>query len=193
MNEVNHRSKNMLAVIQAILHRTAKEADPEFVRSFERRIAALAANQDMLIRRGWTGATMGEIVDAQLATVEDLIGSRILVGGPEGLTLQPSAAEVIGLALHELLTNAVKYGALSNETGRVMIDWSEGRTSDAPRFHLNWREVSGPEVKPPTRSGFGTILIQRNPETSLAADVTLVYPPQGLIWKIDTEIDRVAA
>lgn len=193
MNEVNHRSKNMLAVIQAILHRTAKDADPEFVHSFERRIAALAANQDMLIRRGWTGATMGEIVDAQLAPVEDMVGTRILIGGPEGLTLKPSAAEVIGLALHELLTNAIKYGALSNETGRVMIDWSEGGTSDAPRFHLNWREVGGPEVKPPARSGFGTILIQRNPETSLAADVTLVYRLQGLIWKIDTAIDRVAA
>lgn len=193
MNEVNHRSKNMLAVIQAILHRTAKDADPEFVHSFERRIAALAANQDMLIRRGWTGATMGEIVDAQLAPVEDMVGTRILIGGPEGLTLKPSAAEVIGLALHELLTNAIKYGALSNETGRVMIDWSEGGTSDAPRFHLNWREVGGPEVKPLARSGFGTILIQRNPETSLAADVTLVYRLQGLIWKIDTAIDRVAA
>ncbi len=193
MNEVNHRSKNMLAVIQAILHRTAKEADPEFVRSFERRIAALAANQDMLIRRGWTGATMGEIVDAQLAPVGDLIGTRIHIAGPDGLTIQPAAAEVIGLALHELLTNAMKYGALSNETGKVLIDWTEGGTLDAPRFHLHWREVGGPPVTEPDRTGFGSILIQRNPRVSLGADVTLVYRPQGLIWKIDTPIHRVAA
>jgi PAS domain S-box-containing protein len=193
MGEVNHRAKNMLALVQAILHRTAGNIDEEFVEGFEKRIAALSANQDLLIRRGWAGAQIGDIVRSQLATLEDYIGDRIDISGPEGMMLAPSAAEALGLAIHELATNALKYGALSNDSGRLLIDWQAGGTDEDRRFRFQWRETGGPPVKTPGKPGFGTVLITRNPKSALGGDVTLDYRRSGLVWKVDAPLDRVIA
>ncbi|WP_051504367.1 sensor histidine kinase [Sphingomonas jaspsi] len=191
MGEVNHRSKNILALIQAILHRTGRHIDPDFVRDFERRIAALAANQDLLIRRGWSGVAMGDLVRSQLSAYEELFDERIIFSGPEGMVLRPSAAEALGLAIHELGTNAVKYGALSNDKGRLYVEWAVGGTEADPRFRLSWREIGGPPVKPPSRKGFGSVLTSRNVERSMSATVTQEFKPKGLVWSFDAPLAQV--
>ena len=193
MGEVSHRSKNMLAIVQSILHRTAGDVAPEFVAGFEKRIAALAANQDMLIHRGWTGATMSEIVHSQLQPVGELLGKRIKLEGPLNLVIRPRAAEALGLAVHELLTNAIKYGALSNDEGEVRVNWQADASAEQPAFEVTWRENGGPPVTSPSRSGFGSILIERNVRAALAATVEIDYAPGGLIWKVIAPYDRVVA
>ena len=193
MGEVSHRSKNMLAIVQSILHRTAADVDPEFVAGFEKRIAALAANQDMLIHRGWTGATMSEIVHSQLQPVGELVGKRIKLEGPSSLVIRPRAAEALGLAVHELLTNAIKYGALSNDEGEVRVNWQADASAEQPVFEVTWQENGGPPVIPPSRSGFGSILIERNVRAALAATVDIDYAPGGLIWKVVAPYDKVVA
>ena len=193
MGEVSHRSKNMLAIVQSILHRTAGDVSPDFVTGFEKRIAALAANQDMLIHRGWTGATMSEIVHGQLQPVAELVGNRISLDGPSKLVIRPRAAEALGLAVHELLTNALKHGALSDRDGHVSVRWQADGNAEEPTFEVEWRESGGPPVTAPTRSGFGTILIERNVRAAVQAKVEIDYAPGGLIWKVVAPYDRVVA
>lgn len=112
------RAKNMMAVIQAIVNRSA---DKQFSEGFTVRLQALAANQDLLVRRNWTGARIGALISSQLAGVADLIGSKIHLDGDMDPVLLSAAAETIGLAIHELATNALKYGAISSETGEITV------------------------------------------------------------------------
>jgi two-component sensor histidine kinase len=123
MREVNHRAKNMLSVVHAIAQQTATKNPEDFVERFSERIQALSANQDLLVRNEWNGIEIEDLVHAQLWHFAGLIGSRIAVRGPK-LRLKAASAQAIGLALHELATNAGEYGALSNETGRVDISWA---------------------------------------------------------------------
>src|SRR5262249_5547227 len=118
MREVNHRAKNILSVVDAIAHRTAAQNPEDFAERFSERIRALSANQDLLVRNEWRGVEIKDLVHAQLAHFADLIGSRIVVDGPN-LRLKAAGAQAIGLALHELATNAGKYGALSADRGCV--------------------------------------------------------------------------
>jgi PAS domain S-box-containing protein len=186
MGEVNHRSKNMLSLVQAIAHQTASREPEDFIGSFSERIQALAANQDMLVRSDWKGVDVGDQVRAQLAPFADLIGSRIGVQGPK-LRLKGTAACPVGLALHELATNAAKYGALSTDNGRVDISWAiVGDT-----FTMSWTESEGPSVSPPKRRGFGAIVIKAMMERSVDGTVEHDYPPSGLIWRLTCPVANV--
>src|SRR5467141_4130478 len=122
MREVNHRAKNMLTVVQAISNQTAAKSPKDFLARFTERLQALSANQDQLVRNAWGGVDIADLVRAQLAAFADLMGSRISMHGPN-LRFNSVAAQAVGLALHELATNASKYGALSTETGSVEVCW----------------------------------------------------------------------
>lgn len=191
MNEVNHRARNMLATIQAIVNRTVGRVDEALHSSLSRRIAALAANQDLLDKHNWAGARVADIVASQILHVSDLSEHRFSIRGPSDLMLKPGAAEALGLAIHELATNAAKYGALSNETGRIEIAWDVIDGEGEPRFEIEWCETGGPKVAAPKRTGFGSTIIRRNPEIAMHADVIVNHPPEGLVWKISAPSERV--
>ena len=179
MREINHRAKNMLSVVDAIAHQTATKTPEDFIERFSERIQALAANQDLLIRNEWRGVDVENLVRAQLAPFADLVGSRIVARGPE-LRLNAASAQAIGLALHELATNAGKYGALSTDTGRVDISWgAHGET-----FTMSWTEHEGPPASAPEWRGFGSIVMKTMAERSVGGAVDLDYAPSGLTWRL---------
>jgi PAS domain S-box-containing protein len=179
MREINHRAKNMLSIVDAIAHQTAAKTPGDFIERFSERIQALSANQDLLIRNDWHGVEAEDLVCAQLAPFADHIGSRIVVRGPQ-LRLIAASAQAIGLALHELTINAGKYGALSKDTGRLDVGWgTEGET-----FRMSWTERDGPQVYPPQRRGFGTVVMQEMAERSVDGKVDLDYAPSGLTWRL---------
>jgi two-component sensor histidine kinase len=179
MSEINHRAKNMLSVVDAIAHQTATRTPEDFIERFSERIQALSANQDLLIKSGWHGVEIEDLVRAQVAPFADLLGSRIVVRGPT-LRLNAASAQAVGLALHELTTNAGKYGALSKGTGGLEIGWkTEGET-----FTVSWTERDGRPVSPSPRRGFGTVVMQEMAERSVNGKVDLEYAPSGVTWRL---------
>jgi PAS domain S-box-containing protein len=179
MREINHRAKNMLSVVDAIAHQTAAKTPEGFIERFSERIQALSANQDLLIRNAWHGVEVEDLVCAQLAPFADHIGARIVVRGPK-LRLNAATAQAIGLALHELATNAGKYGSLSTESGRVNVSW--GIANDT--FTMSWTEREGPPVSVPERRGFGSIVMDTMVKRSVAGAVDLEYASPGLTWRL---------
>jgi PAS domain S-box-containing protein len=179
MREVNHRAKNMLSVVDAIARQTATRDPEDFVDRFSERIQALSANQDLLIENAWHGVEIEDLVGAQLAPYADLFASRIILSGPK-LCLNAAAAQAIGLTLHELSTNAGKYGALSTGTGRVDVSWGSADGT----FTMSWIERDGPPVREPERRGFGTIVMGTMAESSLGGTVHLDFAPSGLVWRL---------
>jgi PAS domain S-box-containing protein len=191
LREVNHRAKNMLALVRAIASQTAAPGDGEFVKSFSERLSALAASQDLLVGSGWQGVEISALVRSQLSHFASLIDGRIELSGPS-LKVSAAAAQTIGMALHELATNAGKYGALSNGAGRITIVWQvERRPDGSDRFNLRWRELGGPKVTPPQRSGFGTTVIEVMPRMELDAEIRLNYSPDGLCWRLDCPAETI--
>jgi two-component sensor histidine kinase len=186
MREINHRAKNMLSVVDAIAHQTATRAPEHFIERFSERIQALAANQDLLIQNEWRGVEVEDLVRAQLAPFADLIGSRIVVRGPK-LRLNAASAQALGLALHELATNAGKYGALSTDAGRADIGWG----TEGESFTMSWAEREGPSVSTPHRRGFGTIVVQEMAQRSVDGAVNLDYAPSGLTWRLNCSAANV--
>jgi PAS domain S-box-containing protein len=179
MREMNHRAKNMLGLVQAIARQTATRNPEEFIEGFSERIQALSANQELLVRDEWKGIETEDLVRAQLAPFADLLGSRIAVQGPK-LRVKAIGAQAIGLALHELATNAGKYGALSTDTGRVDICWA----TDGATFTMSWVERNGPPVSAPKRRGFGTMVMREMAEDSVDGTVDLDYAPSGVTWRL---------
>lgn len=182
MRELTHRSKNMLAVVQAIARQSAQQSTGigPFLDSFGQRLRALAGAQDLLVAEDWNGVLLQELIQQQLGHYAPMESGRVAVDGPQ-LRLSPEATQVLGLALHELATNAAKYGALSNETGRIRVLWSmRSNEAGAPVLEISWTEVDGPEVYEPSRKGFGTTVVHRNVTRSLDAEVHVDFPPSGL-------------
>ncbi|MEI6487048.1 MAG: HWE histidine kinase domain-containing protein [Sphingomonadales bacterium] len=185
MGEVNHRAKNMLGVVMAVAHQTGGADHDQFMARFSDRIASLAASQDLLVMSMWNGVELATLARAQLSHFEGLIGTRIRMAGPPAL-MSPAAVQAIGMALHELTTNASKYGALSNDAGCIEIGWArqtDGEGGD--RFTITWRESGGPAVVPPTRRGFGSTVTGRMVQMSVDGQVTTDFAPGGLVWRLD--------
>ena len=179
MREANHRVKNLLGLVQAIARQTAAGNAEGFIGRFTERIQALAANQDLLGRDQRQGVDLEDLVHAQLAHFADLVGSRIIVGSPK-LLLNAASAQAIGLALHELATNAGKYGALSTDVGHVGMGWAAGGDT----FTMSWTERDGPSVRPPERRGFGSTVSGSMAERTLGGEVQVDYAPSGLVWRL---------
>lgn len=193
MGEVNHRSKNLLAVVQAVARQTAAKSPKDFVASFEQRLLALAKAQDLLIQGGWRHVGLKELIHAELEHFAALIGRRIILEGPD-IAITPAAAQSLGMAFHELGTNAAKYGALSNDVGVVTITWSLDRPDHpAAKVVITWREVGGPAVTEPVSKGFGSSVIGPMVRGGLGADVDVAYLPEGLTWRVTCDADRIMA
>jgi PAS domain S-box-containing protein len=179
MREMNHRGKNILSLVQAVARQTVVSDPQHFIDRFTDRIQAIAANQDLLVRSSWRGVDVDDLVCAQLAHFSDLIGYRISFHGPR-LRLNGTAAQAIGMALHELATNASKYGALSTDAGHVDIAWR----TDGSLFKMNWTERNGPPVRPPNRRGFGTTVIGSMVKQAVGGAVQLDYDTAGVAWRL---------
>ena len=183
MAEVNHRSKNLLAVVQAMVNQSARGADPAtFALNLTDRLQGLSASQDLFIRCDWRAIDIRDLVHAQLGHFRDLIGKRILVEG-SAARLTAAAAQAVGMALHELATNAAKYGSLSNSEGRARISWDVSDDRE-PVFTMQWVEERGPKVSAPARKGFGSLVMGPIVESALGGRVDIDYRESGLIWKL---------
>ncbi len=187
MGEVNHRAKNLLAVVQAVAQHTAKHGDPTtFVERLSERISGLAASHDLLVRNQWEGVAMADLVTSQLAHLQDLIGARVHIHGlPTRLT--PSAAQGIGMALHELATNAGKYGSLSNGVGQVQLSWHI-EMAIKPILFISWLETGGPNVVPPQRNGFGQMVLGRMVEGAVDGTAAIDYQETGVCWTLRASV-----
>ena len=191
MREVNHRAKNMLAVVMAVARQTLASTPQEFISRFAERIKALSASQDLLVKNEWRGVPIEELVRSQLAHFSDLIGTRIELHGPS-LFISASAAQTIGMALHELGTNAGKYGALSNGDGQLQIEWNrECAEGGEETFVMGWREHGGPAVAAPAERGFGSTVISSVAMESLNGEVDLDFAPAGLSWRLECPLGEV--
>lgn len=183
MGEVNHRTRNLLSVVQAIARHTAQGDPDTFLERFDKRISALAASQELLISNEWRGVDLSALLRSQLAHFHDLLDNRIRLDGP-AVQLTAAAAQTLGMAFHELATNAAKYGALSNGAGTVAVHWQLTGQNSRP-LAVEWREQGGPPVVPPIRTGFGATVIGRAAEAGLHGTVSMDYAPQGLIWRVE--------
>ena len=186
--ELNHRVKNTLAVVQSLAHQTFRNVDAsEAKAAFEGRLFALAAAHNLLTQSNWESAAVNDIARDSLQA-DGANAGRVHLAGPRVL-LAPRAALAVAMALHELCTNAVKYGALSNESGRVSLTWSVG-AGDPPVLRLEWREEGGPPVQPPQRRGFGSILLERSLAHDLDGKVTTDFRREGLVCVIEAPLTR---
>jgi PAS domain S-box-containing protein len=186
MREAKHRVRNLLGLVQVIARQTAAGGREDFIERFTERIQALAANQDLLGRNQQQGADLADLVRTQLAHFADLVGSRIMVHGPR-LRLNAAAAQTIGLALHELATNAGKYGALSTDSGRVDVGWQV----DGHILIMSWTERGGPPVQAPDHRGFGTTVIDSMVKRAVSGEVQLNYAASGMEWRLTSPAANV--
>lgn len=195
IDELNHRVKNTLATVQSIVAQALRNsADPEVVgESIESRLFALSRSHNLLTREGWHSAGLLDIVKAAMEPfgVADGHRERFVITGPD-VRFPPNAALALGIAFHELATNAVKYGAFSNKEGCVTIAWNVEPARDGERVVLCWREINGPPVAPPSRKGFGSRIIERGLAYELGGTVNLDYRPDGVVCTIDIPARRNA-
>ncbi|HWB47022.1 MAG TPA: HWE histidine kinase domain-containing protein [Hyphomicrobiaceae bacterium] len=196
MRELSHRSKNMLAVVQAVAGQTARHTPDfeAFQARFAERLHAMARSQDLLVESDWRGAHLSQVLRTQLAPFADEWETRVAMSGPN-VQLKPDCVQSLALAVHELATNAAKYGALSAPAGRIVIDWelSGGGNGAERRLRVTWRERNGPRVEPPDRHGFGQVVIEQMVASSLHAEVKLEYRSDGLFWSLDAPAEYIVA
>jgi PAS domain S-box-containing protein len=186
INELNHRVKNTLTIVQSMAGQSLRHISDENrpkAQAFEDRLFALARAHDVLTRENWEGAELREIINEVVEPYLRQKTKHIEIEGPR-LRLIPRTALAIAMAIHELATNAAKYGALSVPSGCVLITWTI-TPDDMPRLVLRWQERDGPPVTAPTRRGFGTRLIERSLAQDIGGDVRLIYAPTGLVCEMD--------
>jgi PAS domain S-box-containing protein len=195
LSELNHRTQNTLATVQAIAVQTLRgAADKEVVDAFEGRILALSKAHSLLGRKHWEAVSLRDVIDQILQPfgLNDCRVARFSVES-EDVRLQPKAALTLAMVFHELATNAAKHGALSNgATGKIDIAWQVEPTPQGDRMRLRWQESGGPPVTPPGRKGFGSRLIEGGLAQELDGEVRLDYEPAGVVCQIIMPVRREA-
>lgn len=188
IDELNHRVKNTLSTVQSIVSQALRmPSDAEAIReSIESRIFALSRSHDLLTHENWEGAGLRDLLETALEPfgVANGRAERFVIEG-DNLRISPKATLALSIAFHELATNAVKYGALSNEAGSIWVTWTTERRQERDRLVLVWRERNGPPVKTPTRRGFGSQVIERGLAHELEGTVHLAYRADGVVCTID--------
>jgi len=180
VHELAHRVKNTLATVQSIASLSFRNSQgPEALRQFHDRLQALVRSHDLLTRKNWQHADLSEVAEAAMAPLKEERGHRFAISGPP-VSLPPTTAVPMAMIMHELCTNALKYGALSNDTGRVTINWTTRADQGGTAISLIWSESGGPAVQPPEEEGFGTRLIA-NLCRQLGGESNFRYPPSGLV------------
>lgn len=182
VNELDHRVKNTLAIVQSIATLTLKDVDSTVRMAFEERLLTLSAAHGLLTDESWDGAHLAAVARASLRAGQE----RIRFEG-EDLRLRPKSAVALSMALHELGTNALKYGALSTEGGMVTVRWS----TDGGRFSLRWEERGGPTVVAPARRGFGSRMIERGLAAELRGEARIDWRPEGVVCTIDAPLAAI--
>jgi PAS domain S-box-containing protein len=185
LQELSHRSKNLLTLVQSIADQSFRKSkdQKDFQSRLSGRLGGLAASNALLARGDWRGSSLRELIEFQLAPFVDLSSSQLEIGGPE-VNLTADASQAIGLALHELATNAVKHGALSSASGRLYISWQVDQASSAGALKLDWRERRGPSVTTPKQTGFGHVVIKSMIEQAVRGSVELNFAKEGLHWSL---------
>ncbi len=193
INELNHRVKNTLASVQYIVSQTLRNAatTEQAKGAFEARLMALSRAHDVLTRENWEGAGLSEIVAETIEPYRGLGESRFRIDGPQ-VRVQPRMALALAMAIQELATNAVKYGALSNAAGSVRLDWGIESGGGQPRLQLRWEEREGPAVAEPSKRGFGTRLIERGLAQDIDGEVRIDFAPSGVVCTLDAPLPQPA-
>ena len=186
MGELTHRVRNILAVIQAIARHTLRSspAKEDFVERFEGRLAALAGAHTLLVQSDWRGADLGDLAHQQLEAYIAENPDRLRIQG-EPILLPADIATPFGLVLHELATNAAKYGALTNSVGSVAVTWTVSAGNNPRRLRFVWKETNGPAPNRPASRGFGTTLIE---SAIPGAQVQRAFEPDGFTCTIELPV-----
>ena len=189
MGELNHRVKNTLATVLSISDQTARNASDlaEYKPAFEGRMFALSHAHSLLSQTRWRGAKLRSLLQEVVAPFQQQSVDNLRLSGPE-VTVTPRIATTLTLAIHELSTNAAKYGALASKMGIVRVSWVVETADTVRTIRLEWREQNGPEVHPPKRRGFGTKLLQRSVSYELGGDVKLEFNPEGVRCVIEVPL-----
>ncbi len=188
LNELNHRVKNTLATVQSIAAQSfRRDVENQSYQWFEGRLIALSKAHDVLSRENWQAADLREVIEQAAAPFQVSGRQRFVTEGP-AQRLKPKQALALAMALHELCTNAAKYGALTSDTGQVHIGWKHGLREQVAVLQLRWEEVGGPAVSPPVRKGFGSRLLERGLGGELGAEVRLAFATGGVICDIEVPL-----
>jgi two-component sensor histidine kinase len=191
IRELHHRVKNTLATVQALVGATARSAKSvdEFYHSFVARIVALANTHTMLTEDYWQTASLGEILQAELGPYQSEAEARVMLDGPV-IQMPADLAVPLGMAIHELSTNAAKYGSLSVPEGKLQVHWNIQEQEGVRKLLLDWTEVGGPPVEEPSRRGFGSTLIRRILTTQCHADIQYEFDPIGVRFHLEAPLVR---
>jgi PAS domain S-box-containing protein len=187
LSEMRHRIKNTLATVQAIANQTFRSASAEERSTFNARLNLLAAAYDLLSSERWNRASMTDVIGGALQPFQEDRRERFLINGPSNVFLDSKQSLGIAMMLHELATNAVKYGALSNPKGRISVQWAWVQTANPARVKLHWKERGGPPVAQPTRRGFGSRLIEQT-IIGESAKTHVDYNPRGVECVLEVDL-----
>jgi len=188
IEELNHRVKNTLAILQAIAVQTFQSASKVEREKFEGRLGALAEAHNLLSREKWRGSELQDVISRVLQPYLLSDPDRVRMSGPR-VPLSPRLAVVLSMILHEIATNAAKYGALSNNTGTVRLDWEVMNEKAQPELRLTWAEAGGPHVVAPVKRGFGSRLIERSARDQLGGEATVDFLPHGVVYTITCSLE----
>jgi two-component sensor histidine kinase len=189
IEELNHRVKNTLAILQAIAVQTFRSATPTEREKFEGRLGALAEAHNLLSQERWQGSELADVVKRVLQPYVLNNPERIKMFGP-AVPLPPRLAVVLWMIVHEMATNAAKYGALSNDSGHVALDWEVLDEGGTRKLRLIWTETGGPPVVAPVQRGFGSRLIERSARDQLGGEATVDFLPRGVVYTVLCSLDE---